>query len=138
MMVLILLVVGAPWASAELPWWDDGTMAAVGSWQDPSGEGSDLQLEFSPDGSMLLMVGYGSPDEIRVADRDIQLVTTLSPPGLNATVKGARWSHQGTWVVAWGREEGGSRDYLRAWGTASFERSDSLFEECYNLALTLH
>ena len=80
MMVLILLVVGAPWASAELPWWDDGTMAAVGSWQDPSGEGSDLQLEFSPDGSMLLMVGYGSPDEIRVADRDIQLVTTLSPP----------------------------------------------------------
>ena len=115
--------------SAEIKWWDEGTMEEVASWSDPSGNGSDLQVEYSPDGSKLLIAGFGSPNEIRVVDRNVGHLATLDMKGIDVQVKGTRWSHQGTWIVAWGREEGGSRDLLMAWSASTFEPSQALFDD---------
>ena len=128
MLALALLLVASSGAAAEDRWWDDLAITEAGSWSDPTGEGTDLRIDTSPDGSKLLMVGFGSPDEVRVVDRDIRTVAILTPPGPNATVSGARWSEAGTWVVAWGRAEGEDRDFLCAWDGSTFEPSDVLFE----------
>ncbi len=108
--------------------WDDVDLEEVDHWKDPSGNGADLRIDISHDMDRLLLVGYGGPDEIRVVDRDIETIATLVPPGTDPTVKGARWSQSGTWIVAWGRSEGNDTDFLTAWNGTTYGPADNLFE----------
>ncbi len=108
--------------------WDDVDLEEVDHWKDPTGNGADLWIDISHDMDRLLLVGYGGPDEIRVVDRDIETIATLVPPGTDPTVKGARWSQSGTWIVAWGRAEGNDTDFLAAWNGTTYEPADNLFE----------
>jgi hypothetical protein len=108
--------------------WDDVDLKEVDHWKDPAGNGADLMMDISHDLDRLLLVGYGSPDEIRVVDRDVNTIATLVPPGSDPTVKGARWSESGTWIVAWGRAGGNDSDFLTAWNGTTYEPANNLFE----------
>jgi hypothetical protein len=127
LMAFSLLLLLASFVSADQEW-DDVELREVDSWKDPSGNGTDLQMDISHDMDRLLLVGYGGPDEIRVVDRDVKTIATLVPPGINPTVKGARWSQSGTWIVAWGRAEDNDSDFLSAWNGTTYEPADNLFE----------
>ncbi len=108
--------------------WDDVDLKEVDRWKDPSGNGVDLRMDISHDMDRLLLVGYGGPNEIRIVDRDAETIATLVPPGSDPTVKGARWSQSGTWIVAWGRAEGNDTDFVTAWNGTTYEPADNLFE----------
>lgn len=122
---LLLLLTSAV---SAIQTWDDVDLKEVDHWKDPAGNGADLMIDISHDMDRLLLVGYGGPDEIRVVDREVKTIATLVPPGTDPTVKGARWSQSGTWIVAWGRAEGNDTDFLTAWNGTTYEPAYNLFE----------
>jgi hypothetical protein len=136
--LMVLIVIASLAVAGEVPFWDNATLTEVDAWRDPGGEGADLRFDQSRDGQRLVMVGFGSPDEIRVVDREIQTLAVLSPPGNNSTVRGARWSFMDTWLVAWGRAEGADHDFLAAWNGITYEPYDGLFENDTAPLATVH
>jgi hypothetical protein len=130
MLAVLATFVVAPWCSAQEPTvlWFDVHIEEVGNWEVAPAEGSPLLFEFSPDGSMLALVGHGRPDEVRVTDHDLETLATLRPGGGNATVRGVCWSQAGAWLAAWGRAEGEDQDLFEVWDVPGFAPSDDLFE----------
>ena len=98
----------------------------TGSWRDPGGAGADLRVDPSPDGSRLLLVGYGAPDELRVADRSLKTLAVLTPPGTPFAVSGAAWSEKGQYIIAWGRVAGASIDAIAVYGASTYAPADSV------------
>ncbi len=67
------------------------------AWTAP--EGAATYLEWTLDGSRLLVLGTGGPRTIQVLDRTLAPVVAVEAP---FDVQGASWSQTGRWLVAWG------------------------------------
>jgi hypothetical protein len=123
-----LLVLVASIASADGPEWDDVELVELGKWQDPGGYGPIVQIDQTSDGDRLLVLASGSPDRIRITDRDLDTLAVLEPPHEDPLIEGAHWTDSGDWVYAWGSAEGVDHDLLWMWNTTDYRPSDWLFE----------
>jgi hypothetical protein len=103
----------------------DSSFAETGSWRDPGGAGSDLRVDPSPDGSRLLLVGYGAPNELRVTDRSLKTIAVLEPPGTPFAVRGAVWSETARYIVAWGRVSGATVDAIAVYNGTTYAPAGS-------------
>ena len=103
----------------------DSSFAETGSWRDPGGAGSDLRVDPSPDGSRLLLVGYGAPNELRVTDRSLKTLAVLEPPGTPFAAKGAVWSETARYIIAWGRVSGASMDAIAVYNGTTYAPAGS-------------
>jgi hypothetical protein len=103
-----LLVPSLPLASS-FPYdpYIHSSLRIVGTWKDPGGGGEDLRFRVSTDGTRLLMLGYGAPDEVRISDLDTGNATILEPPVPGYDVIGCDWNEEEDQVVVWGGEGGG-------------------------------
>jgi hypothetical protein len=81
-------------------------LRTVDTWMDPGGGGEDLRFRVNTDGTRLLMVGYGSPGEVRVTDLDTSNATVLEPPAPGFRTKGCDWNTEEDQVVVWGDVDG--------------------------------
>jgi hypothetical protein len=104
----------------------DSSFAETGSWRDPGGAGAELRVDPSPDGSRLLLVGYGAPNELRVTDRSLRTLSVLAPPGTPFAVRGAVWSETGRSIIAWGRVSGASIDAIAVYNGTTYAPADSM------------
>jgi len=103
----------------------DSSFAETGSWRDPGGAGSDLRVDPSPDGSRLLLIGYGAPNELRVTDRSLKTLSVLEPPGTPFAAKGAVWSETARYIIAWGRVSGASMDAIAVYNGTTYAPAGS-------------
>ncbi len=103
----------------------DAFIEEVASWRDPGGRGVDLRFNLSSDGSMILLRGYGSPDELRVVDLDMETLAVLPRVEMPHEVRGFTWSETDQWIVAWSRPDGGGPDFLQVFDVPSFEPNGS-------------
>ena len=104
----------------------DAFIEEVASWTDPGGAGADLLFNLSSDGSMILLRGYGSPNELRVVDLDMGTIAVLPRIELPHEVRGFTWSELDQWIVAWSRPEGGGSDFLQVFDVPSFRPNGSV------------
>ena len=118
LLAVVMLVMWAPHAH-EMSHLDT-SLEKTGEWRDPSAAGADLRFDVSPDGSRLLLVGYGAPNELRVTDRSLKTLSVLAPPGTPFAVKGAVWSDTGRYILVWGRVADESVDALTVYDAATF------------------
>ncbi len=99
-MVLIALVLLCLPSTAEV--WHEGIIEETGSWSDEDWTGEPYSMEYSYDGSMVMLVGYGGPNEIRIMDREMALLGKWEPTGPNLAIEGAYWSTSGEMITVWG------------------------------------
>ncbi|UCC94093.1 MAG: hypothetical protein JSW25_05385 [Thermoplasmata archaeon] len=125
--VFFVLVIATA-VTAEDRLYFDVDITEVGTWSDPGGGGQDIIIDQSSDGERLVLLGYSSPDDIRLTDRDLNTIAVLFPPRDGVTVRGVHWSSSGEWVCAWGSVGGGSDDLMWMWDTDTYQPSDWLFE----------
>ncbi len=104
----------------------DAFIEEVAAWTDPGGRGADLRFNFSTDGSMILLRGYGSPNELRVVDLEMETLAVLPRVEMPHEVRGFTWSETDRWIVAWSRPEGGGPDFLQFFDVPSFEPNTSV------------
>ncbi|MCK5415760.1 MAG: hypothetical protein KAJ35_10300, partial [Thermoplasmata archaeon] len=124
-MLTALLILIPPTAAQDIMW-EDIAITVVDSWDDPLGEGEELLLDVSPDGSKLALAGTGGRGELRVTDRDLATIAVLSHPSFDIHFKGVRWSEVGTWLAAWGIDESQDGDLLRFWNATTLEPTTDL------------
>ena len=119
--MLAALLLLAPCTSAQDFNWEDVAITEVDSWDDPLGEGEELLLDVSPDGSKLALAGKGDRGELRVTDRDLETIAVPGGPSIDIHYKGVRWSEGGTWLTAWGTADYTDGDFLRFWNATTLE-----------------
>ena len=122
--ILVALVLVAPFPSNA---WifpydpiEEAYLKEVGSWAHPDGGGSDLYINFSFDHSMLLLVGYGAPGEVRVMDRNMTTLAVLEPPHEGFMAKGASWADGAISLAVWGRAATDENDTIAMYDVPSF------------------
>jgi hypothetical protein len=128
LLALLLLLLVAAVASANVPHWERVDLVEKGNWRDPGGLGSELRFDQTNDGERLVLLGYASPNDLRVVDRNVDTLAVLEPPGEDPVIEGVRWSDTGEWVCAWGMADGIDHDLLWIWNSTTYEPSDWLFE----------
>jgi WD40 repeat protein len=99
---------------------EEAYMKEVESWAHPDGEGADLRINFSRDHSMLLLVGYGAPGEVRVMDRNMTTLAVLEPPHEGFMAKDASWAMDDSSVMIWGRAPSDINDTMAMYDVPSF------------------
>jgi len=135
LLAMFLLVLLAAVVSADEVLWEDVELVESGNWKDPGGSGSHLRFDQSYDGDRLVLLGYASPNDVRVTDRDLTTLAVLVPPNEDPVVEGVRWSETGDWVCAWGTAADEDRDLLWLWDGTTYQPSDWIFE---NFTTPLH
>jgi hypothetical protein len=78
------------------------SLQVMDTWRDPGGGGEDLHFRVNTDGSRLLLLGYGAPNEVRLTDLDTGNATILKLPSPDFKTLGADWSMNEDKVVVWG------------------------------------
>ena len=105
---------------------EEAYIKEVGSWAHPDGEGADLYFNFSDDHSMLLLVGYGAPGEVRVMDRNMTTLAVLEPPHEGFLAKGASWGMGAISLAVWGRAPSDDNDTIAMYDVPSFLQNTTL------------
>jgi len=128
-LLVLATLMGGPLAAAEepdpsLPLYD-AEIEMVDSW---TAGGASIMFRVSPDGSRLLVSGYGGASDLRVMDRSGDTLSVLDLPGENATVKGILWTEGNTWLTAWGNSQGSDTDFFATWDADTYEPTDEVFE----------
>ena len=125
--LFLLILVSAAVSADEVPY-EPVEVVELGAWRDQGGLGKDLRFDQSPDGERLVLLGYASPHDLRVTDRDLKTLAVLDPPNDNAVVEGMRWSSTGEWVCAWGSADDVDHDLMWVWNGLTYQLSDWLYE----------
>jgi hypothetical protein len=124
-LVTLMLLVPPPSQAWIFPYdpIEEAYIKEAESWAHPDGEGADLHFNFSRDHSMLLMVGYGAPGEVRVMDRNMSTLAILEPPHEGFLAKGASWAEDDSSVVVWGRAPADINDTIALYDLPSFTQN---------------
>ncbi len=100
--------------------WHEGVIEREEAWPGEGWAGGEYTVELSHDGSKVMLVGYGGPDEVRVLDREFGLVGTWEPPGENMSVEGASWATSDDMISVWG-SNGSGPDFLSILSVPGFD-----------------
>ena len=121
-LIALMLVVPPPSQAWIFPYdiMEEAYIKEVESWAHPDGEGADLRINFSRDHSMLLLVGYGAPGEVRVMDRNMTTLAILEPPHEGFIAKDASWAEDDSSVAIWGRAPAVVNDTIAMYDVPSF------------------
>ena len=118
-MVLIALVLLCQASTAEV--WHEGTIEETDRWSDDEWAGEPYSMEYSYDGSMIMLVGYGGPNEVRIMDRDMALLGKWEPSEPNLSVEGAYWETSNQMITVWGSNGTEENDTLLILSVPEFE-----------------
>ena len=83
-------------------------------------------MEYSYDGSMIMLVGYGGPNEVLIMDRDTTLLGKWEPTEPNLSVEGAYWSTSDERITVLGTNGTEANDTLLILSVPEFEPMASL------------
>jgi ribosomal protein L32E len=129
LIILILMAILSPALSSAWTFpYDVGKESRIEeviSWRHPDGEGMNLRFEPSHDGTMLLLTGYGGPDEVRVVDRNLTTLMVLALPEEPFHLKGATWSELDDRIAVWGTVGAIESDVLVLFDVTTTERNES-------------
>ncbi len=95
----------------------------VDEWGLPGSSGGPVELEWSYDGSRLLVMEHGQGLRAHVLDRGLKDQGALVPIELVWSPRGATWSYSGRWVLVWG--PGGGDDLLLAFNASTRDGTGS-------------
>lgn len=82
--------------------------------------GSPPTVRYNVDGSKVLLLGYASPDEVRILDADLETLAILEPPSPGFSVKGAEIDHWGRHAYVWGRSSGAASDTAHVYSLTNY------------------
>ncbi len=123
-MVLIALVLLCQPSTGII--WHEGAIEETGSWSEDDWAGGPYTMEYSYDGSMVMLVGYGGPDEVRIMDRNMTLLGKWEPTEPNLSVEGAYWSDSDERITVWGTNGTEENDTLLILSVPGFEPMDGI------------
>ena len=123
-MVLLTLVLLCQPSTAHI--WHEGTIEETGRWSDDEWAGEPYSMEYSYDGSMIMLLGYGGPNEVRIMDRDMALLGKWEPTGSNLSIEGALWSTSDEMITVWGTNGTEEKDALLMLSVPDFEPMEGL------------
>ncbi|UCC94094.1 MAG: WD40 repeat domain-containing protein [Thermoplasmata archaeon] len=103
-------------------------MKEIGTWNDPGGQGNIDQIDLTSEGDRLALLGYSSPGDLRVTDRELETLAVLEPPHEGAVIEGVRWSVKTRWICAWGSAEEVDHDLFWLWDAETYKLSDQMFD----------
>ena len=118
-MVLITLVLLCQPSTAFI--WHEGTIEETSRWSDDDWAGGPYSMEYSYDGSMIMLVGYGGSNEVRIMDRDMSLLGKWEPTEPDLSVEGASWSTSDDSIAVWGTNGEEGNDTLLVLSAPEFE-----------------
>ena len=124
--LLVLVLVSPPPSQAWIFPFDpmeEAYIKEAETWAHPEGGGADLRFNFSFDHSMVLLIGFGAPGEVRVVDRNMSTLAVLEPPHEGFMVKGASWGEGDVSIAVWGGAPSDENDTIALYDVPSFQQN---------------
>jgi len=123
-LVLIVLVIISQSSTAVV--WHEGIIEEIDVWADDDWAGGPYTVEYSYDGSMVMLVGYGGPNEVRIMARDMSVLGLWELTEPNLSIDGASWSTSDDMIAVWCTNGTEDNDTVLILSVPEFELMDGL------------
>jgi len=118
-LLLLLLVSVSRFSPAEMVVYDLSLVETDRSLP-PTGSGGPLQFYMNWDGTKMLRHGYGTEDELRVVDMDLETLAILDEPASGFDLKECSLTLSGEYALAWGSVAGEVNDTLVVYNLTTY------------------